>query len=256
MSVSQWLVVATGLQYDRQWMLIDDKGQFLSQRVLPKMALIKTALNETQLILSAPQQTPLVLPLQMAEGDIIKSVVWQDECAAVHVSKQADQWFSDFLGRSCRLVYLPQETVRSVDSNYAYANDQVAFADAFPFLLIAQSSLTALNTAMSLSLEMRRFRPNLVVSGCESYAEDNWREIRIGDIDFRLPKPCSRCSVPTIDPDSAELGKEPLATLNRLRRWQNKVYFGQNALHNQNGVLRVGDVVQITLTGEKQPPLD
>lgn len=255
-SVSHWPVVATGLQYDRQWMLIDDEGQFLSQRVLPKMALIKTALNETQLIVSAPQQSPLVLSLQVAEGDIINSVVWQDECAAVHVCKQADQWFSDFLGRSCRLVYLPQETVRAVDSNYAHASDQVAFADAFPFLLIAQSSLTALNTAMSLSLEMRRFRPNLVVSGCESYAEDSWREICIGDIDFRLPKPCSRCSIPAINPDSAELGKEPLATLNRLRRWQNKVYFGQNALHNQNGVLRVGDVVQIKLTGEKQPPLD
>jgi uncharacterized protein YcbX len=102
---------------------------------------------------------------------------------------------------------------------------------------------------------MNRFRPNLVIAGCESYAEDSWRDIRIGDIDFKLPKPCSRCAIPTIDPETAQTGKEPLTTLNRLRKWQNKVYFGQNAIHNKSGSLSVGDKVHIILTGEKQPPL-
>jgi uncharacterized protein len=108
---------------------------------------------------------------------------------------------------------------------------------------------------MQLNLAMARFRPNLVVSGCEGYAEDTWREITIGAISFRLPKPCSRCLVPTIDPETGQIGKEPLTTLNRLRKWQNKVYFGQNALHNQSGMLSVGDSVHINLTGNQQPPL-
>lgn len=255
-SVTQWSVVATGLQYDRQWMLIDEQGHFLSQRALPKLALIKTALRNEQLIISAPQQAPLVIPLQATDGQLIPSVIWQDYCLSLHVATEVDHWFSDFLGRDCRLVTLPPESIRRVDANYAQATDQVAFADAFPFLLIADNSLAALNEAMQLSLDMRRFRPNLVVSGCTAYAEDTWREIRIGDIDFRLPKPCSRCAIPSIDPDSAEYNKEPLVTLNRLRRWQNKVYFGQNVLHNQCGILTVGDSVQIKTLGEKQPPLD
>lgn len=253
--LTSWQVTETGFQYDRKWMLVDSLGQFLSQRRLPKMALIKTALTADQLILSAPNQQDLSLPLVPTEGDMIISTIWHDQCNARSVSEEANAWFSDFLATDCRLVYLPNEVIRAVDTKYAQATDQVSFADGFPFLLIAENSLVALNQAMQLNLTMNRFRPNLVIAGCESYAEDSWREIRIGDIDFRLPKPCSRCAVPSIDPETAQTGKEPLATLNRLRRWQNKIYFGQNAIHNQCGILTVGDSVQLIATGERQPPL-
>jgi hypothetical protein len=253
--LTRWQVTATGFQYDRKWMLIDNQGQFLSQRRLPKMALINTAITAEQLILSVPHQEDLVLSLAPTGGDIIVSTIWHDQCAARSVSPDADKWFSDFLETDCRLVYLPDNVIRTVDSKYAEATDQVGFADGFPFLIIAENSLVALNQAMQLDLSMNRFRPNLVIAGCESYAEDSWRDIRIGDIDFKLPKPCSRCSVPTIDPETAQTGKEPLTTLNRLRKWQNKVYFGQNAIHNKSGSLTVGDKVHIILTGEKQPPL-
>lgn len=253
--LTHWQVTETGLQYDRKWMLIDEQGQFLSQRRLPKMALIKTALTANQLILSAPAQEDLVLSLAPTDGDVIVSTIWHDHCAARSVSLEADGWFSDFLQVACRLVYLPDEVIRPVDARYADATDHVGFADGFPFLLISENSLVSLNQAMHAVLAMNRFRPNLVIANCPSYAEDSWREIRIGDIDFRLPKPCSRCAVPTINPETAEIGKEPLTTLNRLRKWQNKVYFGQNAIHNQCGTLTVGDSVHISLTGENQPPL-
>lgn len=253
--LTRWQVTKTGFLYDRQWMLVDKLGQFLSQRRIPKMALIRTALTDSELILSAPEQEDLILSLHPIAGDVITSTIWHDQCAAQSVSVQADEWFSHFLELDCRLVYLPNEIIRSVDTKYAEATDQVGFADGFPFLLISESSLAALNQAMQLNLSMNRFRPNLVIAGCESYAEDSWRSIRIGEIDLRLPKPCSRCAVPTIDPETAHVGKEPLTTLSRLRKWQNKVYFGQNALHNQSGTLTVGDSVHILLTGEKQPPL-
>ncbi|MDP3878161.1 MAG: MOSC domain-containing protein [Methylobacter sp.] len=254
-SANSWPVTEKGFQYDRKWMVIDNERQFLSQRKLPKMALIKTAIIDKNLILSAPDRKNLSLPLEPDDGHIINSTIWHDQCDARSVSTEADQWLSDFLNQDCRLVYQPDEVVRPVDPRYAQPTDKVAFSDGFPFLIIAENSLAALNHDMQLNLPMTRFRPNLVISGCPGYAEDSWREISIGAIDFRLTKPCARCSVPTIDPETAQTGKEPLTTLNRTRKWQGKVYFGQNALHNQCGRLTVGDAIKIKLTGAKQPPI-
>ncbi|HEY8160120.1 MAG TPA: MOSC N-terminal beta barrel domain-containing protein [Methylobacter sp.] len=254
-SANSWPVTEKGFQHDRKWMVIDKDRQFLSQRKLPNMALIKTTLTDQNLILSAPGMENLSLPLAPVDGQIINSTIWDDQCNARSVSVEADQWLSDFLHQDCRLVYQPDEVIRPVDPVYAKLTDKVAFSDGFPFLIISENSLAALNHEMHLSLPMTRFRPNLVISGCPAYAEDSWREISIGAIDFRLPKPCSRCSIPTIDPESAQTGKEPLTTLNRTRKWQNKVYFGQNALHNQCGQLTVGDAVLIKATGVKQPPI-
>ncbi|TAN71441.1 MAG: MOSC domain-containing protein [Methylobacter sp.] len=253
--VNSWPVTEKGLHHDRKWMLIDNDRQFLSQRKLPEMALIKTALTDKNLILSAPGMENLALALEPVDGQIINSTIWHDQCDARSVSTEADQWLSDFLKHDCRLVYQPDEVTRPVDPHYAHPTDKVAFSDGFPFLIISENSLTALNDEMQLNLPMTRFRPNLVISGCPAYAEDSWREISINAIDFRLPKPCSRCSVPTIDPETAQTGKEPLVTLNRTRKWQNKVYFGQNALHDQCGQLTVGDAIHIKSTGPKQPPI-
>jgi uncharacterized protein len=253
--VTSWPVVKTGLKYDRKWMLIDNEHQFLSQRRLPKMALIKTALTEHSLILTAPGMDDLTLELELKSGNVINSTIWHDQVDTLTVSNQADAWFTQFLQTECRLVYQPDTAIRPVNPSFAKADDQTALSDGFPFLLLSENSLMALNQAMHLNLPITRFRPNLVVSGCEAYAEDTWCEITIGSIGFRLPKPCARCSVPTIDQETGLTGKEPLTTLNRLRKWQNKVYFGQNALHNGIGILSVGDTVQINLTGAGQPPL-
>lgn len=253
--VNSWPVTEKGLLFDRRWMLVDSNQQFLSQRRLPRMTLIKTELTENHLILSAPDMGELQLPLQPSGGEIINSTIWHDQCPALSVSEEADQWLRDFLGVDCRLVYQPDDLIRPVNPDYAKTSDQVSFADGFPFLIISEQSLAALNQEMQLDLQMIRFRPNLVVAGCDSYAEDYWREISVGEIDFRLTKPCARCPVPTIDPSTGEYGKEPLTTLNRTRKWQNKVYFGQNALHDQCGNLSVGDSVQIKFTGTKQPPI-
>ncbi|MGZ4968426.1 MAG: MOSC domain-containing protein [Methylobacter sp.] len=254
-SANSWLVTEKGFQHDRKWMIIDNDRQFLSQRKLPKMALIKTALTDKNLILSAPDMEDLSLPLEPIDGHIINSTIWDDQCDAGSVSTEADQWLGDFLKLDCRLVYQPDDVIRQVDPEYGKPTDNVAFSDGFPFLVISENSLAALNHEMQLNLPMNRFRPNLVISGCPAYEEDGWREISIGTIDFRLPKPCSRCAIPAIDQETAQTGKEPLTTLNRTRKWQNKVYFGQNALHDQCGQLTVGDSVHIKLTGAKQPPI-
>lgn len=253
--VPTWNVDNNGLRFDRKWMLVDAQSQFLSQRRLPKMALIQPRIEQDSLILSAPGQQELQLPLYPSGGDQIKVDIWRDHCLAKTVSPAADAWFCNFLQTECRLVYHPDDQIRLVDQRYAQTVDQTAFSDGFPFLIVSENSLNALNRLLQTPVTIQRFRPNLVLADCESFAEDSWRQIKINGIEFRLPKPCSRCSVPGIDPDTAISGKEPLATLNRIRRWDNHIYFGQNALHNQSGNLAVGDRVDILAYGEKQPPL-
>lgn len=236
-------------------MLVDQDHRFLSQRRLPKMALIKTAIVDETLVLTAPATEPLTVPLHGHSSETLTTVIWNDACSAYGVSKTADQWFSRFLETNCRLVYQAEQSPRRVDPRYARTSDQTAFSDGFPFLIISENSLVSLNRQMEHPLPMVRFRPNLVLSGCSAYAEDRWRSIRIGEIGFRLPKPCSRCVVTTIDPATGETGKEPLRTLNRTRKWKQQVFFGQNALHNNTGHLSVGDQLQVYSTGPAQPPL-
>lgn len=253
--VSKWPVCEKGLLYDRKWMLIDSEGKFLSQRRMPRMILINTQIADDQLILSTTKSHSISLPLHPTDGDNCKTTIWNDSCLAKTTSTEVDSWLSNFLGLQCQLVYQPDEFVRPVDPNYAKVTDKVNFSDGFPFLIVSEASLKSLNQAMGLQLPIQRFRPNLVISNCESYAEDSWREISVNNIHFRLPKPCSRCSVPTIDIETGQTGKEPLTTLNRLRKWNKKVYFGQNALHDNTGSLSAGSEIQIHFTGTNQPPL-
>lgn len=254
-AVSQWPVDKNGLQYDRKWMLIDGQNQFLSQRRLARMALIKTSFQNDKLILSAHGQQDIGLDLHPTDGESITVGIWHDQCLAKTVALEVDAWLSRFLHTPCRLVYFPDDQQRIVDQRFAQPNDQTAFSDGFPFLIISENSLNALNQALENPVSMLRFRPNLVVSGCAAYAEDSWRQLKINDIDFRLPKPCSRCAVPGIDPETGISSKEPLATLSRLRKWENKIYFGQNALHGNTGTLTVGNPVRILDTAKAQPPL-
>lgn len=233
-----------GFAFDRHWMLVDAQGRFLTQRQQPRMALLDAHVDDSgSLTLSAPGMDPIRVAAQAASR--VDVTVWGDALQAELRDPQADAWLSEFLDVPCRLVAQPSDVVRAVDREYAQADDQVGFADGFPFLLISQASLDDLNGRLEQAVPMIRFRPNLVVDGCAPFAEDNWRRIRIGDMSFRVAKPCSRCIIPTIDPATAERGKEPLQTLMRYRRRDNKVYFGQNLLHDAVGRLEVGMPVEV-----------
>lgn len=248
-------VTETGFKYDRKWMLVDDNKKFLSQRRLPKMALIKTKIHEQKLIISAPNKSDLILDLIPKTSHTININIWGEAHPAESISTLANQWFSDFLEQPCKLVYQADKSIRQVDQNFSSPTDRTAFSDGYPFLIISEASLILLNEQMQLNLSMQRFRPNIVLSGSSSYEEDTWRQIKIGTINFRLPKPCSRCSVPQINPKTAMNDKEPLRTLSQTRKWNNKVYFGQNALHDTTGFLKIGDTIHTIETGPPQPPL-
>ena len=233
-----------GPELDRHWMLVDPQGRFLTQRQHPRMVLIGTRFGaEGVLQLQAPRMPDL--DIAASSGDRLEVRIWGDTLFAARVGDGADDWLRAFLGVPCHLVEQPGDVRRPVDPAFATPEDQVGLADGFPFLLISQASLNDLNDRLQTPLPMLRFRPNLVVAGCEPYAEDGWRRIRIGDMVFRVAKPCSRCIIPTIDPDTGERGREPMQTLLSYRRRDNKVYFGQNLIHDGMGQLHLGMTVEV-----------
>lgn len=236
-----------GLKHDRRWMVVSKDGNFLSQRTHPQMALIQPELSEAgQLSLSSSDKHILRVPKADAASTMMKVKVWDDEVSAVLVSTKADQWLEEVLGDPCHLVYIPDSAMRQCDMEYAREGDRTGFSDGFPFLLISEASLADLNNRLERKLPMKRFRPNLVVSGCEAYAEDDWKEITIGSVNMRVVKPCSRCVITTVNPETGrKQGAEPLKTLATYRRKDNKVYFGQNVIQNEVGQLSCADKVQI-----------
>ncbi len=237
---------ATGLRHDRRWMLVDETGEFMSQRAHPRMALISTRLAPEHLIVGAPGMPELEIPLQQGPGNLIDVRVFGDTNRGTLVDGEADRWFSEFLEFPCRLVHKPDDDLRLIDSFYAKRGDQVGFADGFAFLLISGASLEDLNGRLEDPLSMNRFRPNFVVSGCGPYAEDGWSRLRIGSVSFRVAEPCSRCAITTVDQRTGARGKEPLRTLATYRKSELGTVFGRNLIHDTLGTVRVGDPVETT----------
>ncbi len=238
-----------GLTGDRRWMIADaSSGRFLTQRLLPQLTQLKAQwLDAEHLCLSTAGRTDLLVALPTAEAELRAVTVWSDSLQVPDAGDAAAHWLSEWLGRPCRLVQVPAERARQVDQTYAQVNDRVAFADGFPLLLIGQASLDDLSRRVGRPLEMLRFRPNLVVAGSAAYAEDSWKRIRIGALEFRLAKGCSRCIMTTLDPVSGErsVDREPLTTLKTYRERDSEVYFGQNLLHSGPGELELGMPVEV-----------
>ncbi|HHH44829.1 MAG TPA: MOSC domain-containing protein [Gammaproteobacteria bacterium] len=241
-------VLPRGLPWDRRWMLVDEQGKFITARQHPTLAMVETRFADDVLQVSVADRTPLQLPLQAPVGQPRKVTIWKDQCDAVPVSAEADAWFSDYLGLRCQLVRMTDELVRGVDLHFGQPGDEVSFADGFPMLLISEASLEDLNRRLETPVSMRRFRPNLVVDGEQPYAEDRWKRLRIGEVEFEGVKNCSRCVFTTIDPDTGRKSpdKEPLRTLSGYRRRpEGGVFFGQNLIPRSGGVIHVGDAVEV-----------
>ncbi|UZD24672.1 MOSC domain-containing protein [Algoriphagus halophytocola] len=231
-----------GFKYDRRWMLVDQKGVFLSQRTTASLALLRVRLESEGLtVFPVSNSTDQIhIPFDQV-GEELAVQVWDDEMLAKTVCKQADDWFSRILGKEVRLVKMPESTVRKVDPKYAPNGEAVSFADGMPYLMIGQNSLDDLNQRLEEEIEMNRFRPNIVFSGGEPFMEDTWDEIQIGDVTFQVVKPCARCVMITIAQETGVKGKEPLKTLATYRATGKKVLFGQNMLALSSGELKVGD---------------
>lgn len=248
-------VEPAGLRHDRRWMIVDAAGRFVSQREDPRLGRIVPSIDDDALRLSAPGAPDLTVPLRPAAGPARRVTIWDDEVEARGCGDAADTWVEGVLGAGHRLVVLADPTARPADPAYAREGDAVSFADGFPYLLTTTASLDELTRRAGTALTMARFRPNLVVAGATPFEEDRWRRIRVGEVVFRVVKPCARCVVTTLDPDTLEAGPEPLRTLARFRAVDGKVHFGQNLLLDGGGTLRVGDPVEVVEVGPPRPEL-
>lgn len=240
-------VDARGLRHDRRYMLVDANGKFLTQRQHPRMALLHVALDEGALTVSTAGRNSLSITDEMTLPERRLVTVWGEDVRGNTLPAEVDAWFSEFLGFECHLVHMAEEERRAVDPTYGQAGDIVSFADGFPFLLISENSLAELNARLAKPVSMAQFRPNLVVRADQAFAEDGWKRIRIGECEFELVKPCSRCVLTTVDPERgiADPGREPLKTLSSYRRREGGVMFGQNLIARRLGTVRVGDEVEV-----------
>lgn len=235
-----------GLEHDRRMMVVTPDGRFLTQREHPRLALVTPTLDNDSLTLSAPNFDSLQIGIQKS-GTPTQVNIWKSK--DVHAIDQGDEsaaWLSDWLDASVRLVHIVDGYNRMLNPDYAvYPDDHTGFADGYPILIISEESLQDLNGRLGSPVPMNRFRPNLVVKGCEPFAEDMWKRIRIGGVEMALVKPCARCVVTTIDKDTLEKSKEPLKALATYRRRKSGVIFGMNVIPLNEGRLEVGMSVEV-----------
>jgi Uncharacterized Fe-S protein len=237
-AVEQWPLGDFGLHLDRRWAVIDSTGVVLTQREYAGLATVRTAIGERRLRLEAPGMPLLELPLERSGGSCLPVRIWDDSVEAERCAPEVDEWWSALLGEWCHLVRMPDEARRTPGP------DRVSFADASSFLVLSEGSLAALNARLEKPVPMNRFRPNLVISGVEPHAEDDWGAVAVGSIDLAITNACVRCVMTTIDQATAARGVEPLRTLAHYRRGPSGgVEFGQYARHLAQGTLAIGDAV-------------
>ncbi len=252
-SLPQANVAKWGLEDDRIFMLVDKEGNFLSQRQFPLMATIEVKKSaQGQFVFSHAQKDALcVEPLSFNGQMPVK--IWKDQLQANTFPAAINNWFRDILATECFLVAMPEQQNRQVDLDYAQKGDQTAFSDGFPLLLISQASLDELNQRLKSPIPMNRFRPNLVIAGGNAFQEDNWEKIRIGEVIFDVVKPCSRCIIPTTDQKTGKRqGAEPLQTLATYRKKDGKIYFGQNLIQRNLGIIKLQDTVTVLASRNQQ----
>jgi uncharacterized protein YcbX len=249
--LDQAVVEPWGLAGDRRWLLVDPEGQFLTQREHPALARLVVGYGHgADITVASDGCRPLSVAAPGGRPELLKVTVWRSTVLAAAAGPEADAWFSGYLGRPVRLIWLDDPTRRAVDPDFGADGDVVSFADGFPLLLTTTGSLDQLGEWLTAAgdqpVPMNRFRPNVVVSGSEPWAEDRWRRIRIGAVSFRVAKPCGRCIVTTTDQTTGERGRQPLRMLARHRRFGKTLVFGQNLIPDSPGLIRVGDPFEVT----------
>lgn len=238
-------VLPKGLEYDRRYMLVDESNRFITQRVFPQLALFKLSFSENGFTVTHGSDA-IDLPISPESStELTQVIIWDDTVMGVDMGEKFNHWFSERAGIKCKLIFFPEQNERLVDKDFASNNEQVGFADGYPFLIIGQSSLDELNSRLDVPVPMNRFRPNFVFEGGKPFEEDDWGDIKIGTNGFTGLKLCARCVLTTVDQDTGKKGIEPLATLSKFRKVGSKVNFGQNLVARDYFEVKVGDKMEI-----------
>jgi uncharacterized protein len=265
-ALQESLLIETGLEFDRAWMVVDEEGEFVSQRELPRMALIQPQLRQYDMVLKAPGMLALHIALDAVEQPCTVRV-WNDTCAAYDMGAIAAQWFTDFLmqerpagmrAMKLRLVRFDPEHKRPSSAKWTQGLEALnQFSDGYPLLVISEASLEELNARLQAKgqerVSMARFRPNIVLSGLQAHDEDRTEQLMVqtqeGEVVLRMVKPCPRCPIPDIDPQTAGSSPEVshmLQTYRQDARVEGAITFGMNAVgvHGVDHAMRIGQAVQ------------
>jgi uncharacterized protein YcbX len=239
------LALEKGFALDRRWMLIDANNHFLTQRQHPEMALFVTAYTGGLLHITH-RKTGATLQFEpsLKSATTLDAKIWNDTVAVAEVDAEISQWFTRQLGFPCRLVSFPEAHPRPINP-LDYPNQHVSLADAYPYLIIGKASLDALNSRLQEPMAMKRFRPNIVFSGGQPFAEDTWKQFTAGPVCFEAVKRCARCVLTTVNPETGIRGKEPLKTLATFRKEGNNIFFGINAIIHRTGIIRENDPINL-----------
>ncbi len=250
-SVSSSRVTDRGLEHDRRWMLVDEENSFLTLREFPKMALLQPVVEEKCLRIRSLEyrMDDLIIPFDTFGNGWEKVTIWNATCDARRVGGDVDRWFSEILGTNCKLVYMPDKTLRPVDTTSGYKPEGklTSFADAYPFMMLGEASMNDLNKRLEKPVTIERFRPNIVFSGGYPCQEDEIKDFSINQVRFTGLENCARCSIPNVDPERGIPGKdkEPLRTLAGYRTQDRKINFGRNVVHSGSGMISVGDEIRL-----------
>jgi len=245
------VVEPRGLAGDRRWMVVDADARFVTGRAFARLPLVRADPRADGLVLEAPGMPALHVALPPDDAPRIDTAVWGAPVRPLLAAPSAHDWISGFLGARLRLVYMDDACERPLtakyDGRYGRDGDRVSFADGFPLLLISQAALDALNARLERPVPMLRFRPNLVIAGTAPHAEDQWRRIRVGSVEFEVSRACTRCVFTTVDFERGERDPagEPLRTLAGYRRTADGITFGRNLIPRGGGAVRIDDPVAV-----------
>jgi uncharacterized protein YcbX len=245
-SVNEWWTEPKGFRFDRRMMLIDSTNKFVSLRGVPELYHCSLELSENNFLRVTHQSIGgdgIFLNLENPKIiDEIEVVIWNDTVKAGLMETHLSNWFSEVFNKDLRLVFMEASQQRQIDLRYANEGEMVSFADGYPYLIVQSSSLDYFNEKLDTPVEMIRFRPNIVLKGGSSFEEDHWTQLRIGEVEFKLVKPCGRCKVINIDPNLLDLNPKVMETLKSFR----PPTFGMNAcLTGNEGTIRVGEEVVV-----------
>lgn len=243
MELQSAMVEKRGLSGDRRWLAVDDNNRFLTQREYGILATIIPKLIGNELVLSCHGHADLRIRNLSSRTRSVQ--VWNDTVDAIDAGQESTNWLTAVIGVPTHLVYMSDTSIRKTKPEFSEPGDIVSFADGFPLLLASEESLVDLNSRLEVAVPMERFRPNIVISGCPAYLEDNWKRIQIGATVLRCVKPCGRCIVTTTDQETGErMGTEPLTTLTTYRLQDKGAMFGINLTPEVLGEVKIGDEVQ------------
>ena len=246
--LSEMEVDTFGPKWDRRFMLADQSGRFLTQRRYPTMGQIAVRMTDDQLLLMHAGVEKSLSISELNQFDCHQPVtVWKDKVNARIIQHDINQWISGILQLDVMLCFMDKDTHRQVDLKYAKQGDRASFVDGFPFLIMTEASVGFLSDQLGRELAIERFRPNIVISGCDAFAEDGWKKIAINGIEFDIVKSCARCVIPSLDLKTSAKQEDVVQVMLKHRKQAKGVMVGQNAIHRHTGELQVGQAVEVII---------